>query len=285
MEPNQEISIKDFKLYLYLMPVVLLFSLVFYSTLVWLHGRYVAADSYYSHGFLVPIVSAVLIWLKRRELKDIPLSYSKRGLLLIILALSMHLVSSREGVFFISGFSIVVFIFGASLFLFGSGITKRVSFPMLFLIFMIPLPLVAVNAISLPIRKIVIKSAMVILDNFLNLPVKREGFQIFLPHASLVVENLCGGLRSLIVMLALGSIFTYFLKASLPKKITFFVLTIPMVLFCNIARVTLLSLGVYIFGMRMAEKYLHDSSGYVMFVIAFAGLWLLWRAFQCKDSV
>lgn len=275
---------KNKNLFLVLIPVTIFFILIYHSTFVWLYERYVSADSYYSHGFFVPFIAGFLIWLKIEKIKSIDWEYNALGLGLIIMSLSVHFLSMLAEVFFVSALSILGLVFGISLFLFGKKITEKIIFPLSFLIFMFPLPLVAINTISFPMKMFATKSAVSFLGTILNIPIRNEGFQIFFPNASLIVENPCSGLRSLIALLALGSIFAYLLKANTKKRITLFLLSIPIALVSNLIRVILLSLGVYIYGSNITKGFFHDFSGYLVFAIAFISLWSLWRAFQCKDS-
>lgn len=263
-------------------PAVLVSS-VYKDTFIWLSERFSAADTYYSHGFLIPFVTAFLIWLKREEMYEFGKKYNIWGLVLIIFSLFINFLSSVTEVFFISGFSLVFLFFGISLFLYGKEITRAILFPLSFLFFMMPLPLVAINNISFPMKMFATKSAVFILQTALHIPVRNEGFQLFFPNATLVVENPCSGLRSLISLLALGSIFAYLLKTSKTKRILLFLLSIPIALASNLIRVLLLSLGVYIYGNGISKGFFHDLTGYLVFVIAFGALWLFWRNFQCKD--
>ena len=264
--------------------ILVLVGLIYHSTFVWLYARYMAADSYYSHGFLVPFVTWYLIWVKKEQLENIDKKCSLWGLVLIIFSLSLHFLSTLAEVFFVSGFSILFLVFGISLFLYGKQITKKILFPLSFLIFMFPLPLVAINAISFPMKMFATKSAVFILQKFMHIPMKNEGFQIFFPKASLVVGNPCSGLRSLISMLALGSIFAYLLKANMFKKNVLFFSAIPIALFSNIIRVIMLCLGVFIYGSQMTKGLFHDLTGYLVFVIAFVGLWLCWGKLEGKGK-
>lgn len=275
---------KDKHSYIMLGCITVLMALAYKSTFVWLYERYVAVDSYYSHGFLIPFVTGFLIWMKKKELKNITRKSSFWGLALVIFALGSHFLSVLAEVFFVSGFSILLLVFGISLFLYGKEITKKILFPLCFLIFMFPLPLIAINAISFPMKMFVTKSAVYFLKEALHLPMKNEGFQIFFPNASLVVGNPCSGLRSLISMLALGSIFAYLLEAKMAKKILLFFLAIPIALFSNFIRVILLCLGVFIYGSQMAKGFYHDFTGYLVFIISFGALWLCWRSLACKAS-
>ena len=259
-----------------------LIAVIYNTTFVWLYERYTYVDSYYSHGFLVPFISGFLIWSKRKELKDIRREFSCMGLVLVIFSLILHFLSSLAEVFFVSGFSILFLAFGISLFLFGKEITKKILFPLSFLIFMFPLPIVAINAISFPMKMFVTKSAVFILETFTPISVRNEGFQIFFSNGSLTIGNPCSGLRSLIVMLALGSIFAYFLKAGAAKKVLLFLSAVPIAIISNMLRVILLCFAVYIYGNKIVEGFLHDFTGYLVFIFAFFGLWVVWRGLQ-KD--
>jgi exosortase len=284
MESFEKITVKNRSIYSVLISTLFLVILIYHSTFIWLYQRYIADDTYYSHGFLIPVVTGVLIWFKRSQIINIKWEYNFWGLILVISALAIHFLSTLVEVFFVSGFSILLLVFGISLFLFGKKITQKIIFPISFLIFMFPLPLVAINAISFPMKMFVTKSAAFILHTFLNIPLKNEGFQIFFPNGSLTIENPCSGLRSFIVMLALGSIFAYLLKASMSKRISLFLLAIPIAIVSNMIRVILLCLGVYIYGNQITQGFFHDFSGYLVFVIAFGIFWLFWRKFQCRDS-
>lgn len=275
---------KNKNLYLALTSILIFIILIYRSTYVWLYERYLSADSYYSHGFLIPFVAGGLIWVKRRQLINIRWEYNFWGLILINFALFLHFLSTLVEVFFVSGFSILLLVFSTILFLFGKKLTQKIIFPISFLIFMFPLPSVAINTISFPMKMFVTKSAVFILHTFLNIPLKNEGFQVFFSNGSLTIENPCSGLRSLIVMLALGSILAYLLKASMPKKILLFLLAIPIAILSNMIRVILLCLGVYIYGNQITEGFFHDFTGYLVFIIAFVTFWLFWSEFQCKGS-
>jgi exosortase len=205
------------------------------------------------------------------------------GLVLIVISLLIHFLSIVSEIFFLSGFSIVLLVLGISLFLYGKYVTKIILFPILFLAFMFPLPIVVINSFSLPLKMFVTKSSVFVLKNIFNIPLSNKGFQIFFPYSRLTVENPCSGLRSLIALLAIGSIFGYLLKASMKKRIILFLLAIPVALFSNLIRVILLSLGVYIYGNKMATGFFHDFTGYLVFVIAFFSLMLLAEYLRCKN--
>lgn len=261
-----------------------LFVLIYHSTFFWLYDRYVTADSYYSHGFLIPLVTAFFIWKKRKKLRDLSPGYSIWGLLLIVWALLLHVLSIWTHIFFTSGFSILFVVFGLSLFLFGKKITRELLFPLFFLIFMLPLPLKAVTAFSFPLKMYVTKFSVGLVSK-MGIPAFRQGFHIYLSNASLTIGNPCSGLRSLISFMALGAIFAYLLKASLGRKIFIFLLAIPIALFSNMTRVVALTLAANFWGSKTASPggFFHDFSGIAIFILGLGLLTLFWRLLEWRN--
>lgn len=272
--------------------IIALIGFAYSSTIGWLIERYVAADSYYSHGFLVPFVSAYFIWVRLKSDSSRSISIEAKaggihyrsdyckwlGLGFIVFALVLHVFSILAEVYFISGYSLFLLMFGISLFLYGWNITKKILFPLVFLFFMFPLPLVAINAISFPMKTMATKVAVFVLKNFMRLPLINHGFEINFPHASLVVGNPCSGLRSLITLLALSSIFAHLMKTKMKSRCALVTLSIPIAIVSNIFRIVLLSLAVFVYGSKAAQGFFHDFSGYIVFLMEFLLIWYFWRS-------
>ena len=268
---------------IYILIPILLFITCYYDVLTWMYGRYISSDSYYSHGFIIPFVSAFLIWQKRSELKVTAVDFSWWGLFLIIASVLIHIAGTILYVFSISGFSIFFLVSGTSLFLFGKNITRIIIFPLIFLIFMFPLPMAFISAISFPMKILVAKTGTGIVS-LLGIPVIRDGFNITIPNGSLLVGNPCSGLRSLISFLALGAIFAYLINILYISKLILFVSAIPIALLSNIVRVPILILISHYWGIESAapETFWHDASGIFVFVIGFIMLFAIGRLLEWK---
>lgn len=250
--------------------VSLLIIFLYRMTLLWMYDRYTAADSYYSHGFLVPFISLFFIYQKREQLHLYNQQSSILGLLVILFALLLHILGTVLYIFSISGFSIFFLTIGLSLFLFGTERTKIIWFPLLFLIFMFPLPMTVVSLISFPLKMMAAKAGVWV-TSLLGVPVYHEGFNIYIPAGHLLVGNPCSGLRSLISFLALGSIFAYVTPISVGRKWLLFFLTIPIALFSNFVRVPLLVQASHYLGLEAAapDTIIHTGTGILVFVIGF----------------
>jgi exosortase len=269
----------------YVMIIVGLFVLVYYRTLIWMYGRFVGADSYYSHGFIIPLVSAFLVWQKRDTLRKLQIGYSKYGLVLIIVSLVLHLLSTIFYIFSSSGFSILLLVFGISLFILGKEATKAIFFPLLFLIFMFPLPASFIDVLAEPLKMNAARIATFFVDQA-GISVFREGFYIKTINGELLVGNPCSGLRSLISFLGIGSLFAYLLDISMVGKSILFFLSVPIALASNILRVIALVLVTHYYGYQKAspDSFFHDFSGIMVFVIGFVALYLVGGGLNGKNK-
>ena len=246
----------------------LVLLVVYYPTFVWMWDRWFAADSYYSHGVLIPFVSGYLIWVQKDELKKIPITSSPLGIPLIIFGLIIFLISSVLRIYFSSGFSLLFIIIGLALHFYGMKIVKKISFPLFFLAFMMPLPLVAIVNISFKLKLFAAEIATRLL-NHMGFVAVRDGSVITMRHSQVIVDDVCSGLRSLISLTALGSIFAYWLNAPMYKRILLFLTTIPIAIITNVVRVLVLACVSEIWGAQYVEGLVHDVTGYSIFVLAF----------------
>lgn len=246
--------------------------LIYIPTFFWLWERWFSRDSYYSHGPLIPFVTAYLIWLKKDVLKTLIPETNKWGMGLFFTGIGIHIFSALFRVYFSSGLSMILVIFGLVLHFYGTKILKQILFPLLFLVFMVPLPMVVVANISFKL-KIMAATISVHFLNAMHIYCIQDGSAIIMRHAYVVVDDVCSGLRSLITLLALGSLFAYWMKSSRRNKIILMVLTVPIAVMANVARIMFLAFVNEVWGSKAASGALHDASGFVAFASAFALLY------------
>lgn len=255
------------------MIVIAIVTLIAYiPTIGWMYERWTAPESYYSHGALIPLISAFLIWFKRKELKTItPAPAYRWGWGLFISGILIHVISAFWQVYFSSGFALILIIMGLVLLALGGRYLKRLLFPILFLIFMIPLPMVAIANISFRL-KLFASQISVFFVNAMGIRAVREGSIIKTAHSYLVVEDPCSGIRSLIALIALGCLMAYLSKLSRPRKMILFISSVPIAVFSNIIRIISLTLVSEMYGSEIATGTFHDVMGVLVFVIAFVCL-------------
>ncbi len=231
----------------------------------------------------MPLVSAYLIWTKRKRIKALlPAAQpSKFGLILLASGLFLHIISAALRLNFGSYFSLPLVLAGLGLYLCGKAVFPLLFFPLAFLIFMIPLPNVIIIAISFKMKMLAAQMASGIVS-LAGIPITRDGSTIYLPAGSLVVGDPCSGLKSLISLLALGVVFTQFTNASRLKKRILCLSAIPIAMISNVLRIIMLILVAYIYGEKAALGFFHDFTGMLVFVFAFIGLVGAARLLKCQ---
>jgi len=256
-----------------------IFLLVYLPALIWMWDRWFARDSYYSHGILIPFVTGYLIWQKRDELTLIKPEKSPLGMVIIVFGLVIHLLSSILRIYFSSGFSMIIVLLGLIAHFYGNQILKKVLFPILFLFFMVPLPMVVITNISFQMKLFAATLATGILNN-MGLPAIQEGSILKMRHTYVIVDDVCSGLRSLISLTALGMLFAYWMKSGIFKKVILFLSTIPIAIITNVCRIVFLSFVSEIWGPEYAVGFIHDFSGFLVFALAFVLLFFIGKLLE-----
>lgn len=230
-------------------------------------------DPAYSHGFLIPVLSAYLVWRRRDFLTKLEDSPSVAGPLIVLVGALSFVLGQVSGLNFLKEVSILFFVSGLIASWKGIRTLKAVQFPVLFLIFMIPLPFIIFNAISFRLQVMAAQSASAILD-WLNIPAYRDGNVIILPHISLDVEKACSGIQSLISLLAISVLLTYLMNFRGWKAWAFSLSAIPIAVMTNIIRITGTGILSHHWGPAPAQGFLHAFSGWVLFLVALLTLWV-----------
>ncbi len=225
-------------------------------------------DPNYSHGFLVPVVSGVLLWKKRDKLASVPRGLDKRGLTLVLVGLGLFIIANGAAEYFSLRFSFVLVLFGLTWYLFGREVIKLSWFEFFFLIFMIPIPYVIYYALTFPMQTFATKITVGLL-NLIGTGAIRQGNIIHISGHSLEVAEACSGIRSLVSLLALGAFYARVTQKRFGGQLTLFLSTIPIAVISNIFRVFLTSLLVYTVTDKVTGEPLHSILGLSIFVVAF----------------
>lgn len=257
-----------FKVTIILLPFVFLYS----HTIQKLVQNW-SEDDNFSHGFLIPFIAAYMIWQKKEKLSTRDIVPSTLGLFVLFMAMAMHIVGNIGAELFTMRLSIVITIFGVSIFIAGWKWTKEISIPILYLLFMIPIPAIIWNKIAFPLQLFAATLSTGVIQ-VLGITVLREGNILHLTNTTLEVVDACSGLRSLTSLLALSAAFAYLLPLKNLNKWVLFFSAIPIAVGVNILRLTVTALMAIYIGPETAHGFLHDMSGMIIFVVAFVLLYL-----------
>jgi exosortase len=224
-------------------------------------------DPDYGHGFLVPLISAYVLWRQRARWVKSEVKPSNFGFLVMLGGVVLLLGGSLGAELFTSRFSLLVLLAGIVLFLAGWKRLRAVSFPLGFLILMIPIPVIIYNQITFPLQLFASRVATSWLE-LMQVPVLREGNILILPNYSLEVVEACSGVRSLMTLITLAVVYGYFVESRRWVRYTLPVLMVPIAIVSNAIRIMGTGVLTYHFGPEAAEGFFHEFSGWIIFLAA-----------------
>lgn len=255
---------------------------VYFPTLLHLADRW-GKDPGASHGPLIPVISAVILWKMRLNLAEIPKNSSGWGIWVLCLGLFINALAVWADVLFLLPISLLIAIWGLVLYLFGWPIFKKAIFPLSFLLFAIPWPDFLVEAVSFPLQ-LWTSTYSAMIAGMLGVPVVRDGVELHVRDFTLAVAAPCSGIRSLVALMSITALFAYLLPASMPRRIGLFLTGIPVALIANTIRVVAIMLVAIQFGRKVALGFFHDYSSPFLFVMACLVLTGLWKALSVNPD-
>lgn len=230
-------------------------------------------DENYSHGFLVPVISAYFAWQVRDQLQQSTIKPMNSGLIVIAFALLMLFAGVSAQVDYALRNSFVFLLCGIVLFLFGWQWFKTLLLPLGFLFFMIPLPYIVYDSLAFPLKLFVAKFSVIALK-LMGVIVLREGNIIMFPETVLEVADACSGLRSLMSLLALGVALAFFTQEKRSMRVVLVLLTVPIAILTNMLRVIGTGFLAQYYGAAAAEGFFHEFAGMGVFLLAMVLLFI-----------
>lgn len=224
-------------------------------------------DPNYSHGFLVPVISAYFLSQNWAELKSAPVRPSNVGLLVVVGSLLILMAGYIGTEYFTMRSSLVFLVAGIVLYWFGWAVLRLTSLPIAFLIFMVPIPYIVYDALAFPLKLLVTKASVAVLK-FLSIPVVREGNIIMFPQTVLEVADACSGLRSLMSLVTLAVALAFITQKSSLKRSILIVSAVPVAIVTNMFRVIVTGVLARFYGAAAAEGFFHEFAGMAVFAVA-----------------
>lgn len=249
--------------------VFILFSLPLYSLI-----RFALGDDTFSYIPLIPLVSAYFFWENRKEIFSERDQWYPIGGALIAVAIVLYIFGASQGArlsentyLMVMSLSLVACWTGGMVLFYGPGAWKAGAFPLVFLIFMIPIPGMILDPI---VSMLQWGSAEVSYGFFriIGVPVYRDGYLFSLPGLTIEVAKQCSGIRSSLSLLLISIITGHlFLKRGWSKGILC-LSVVPITIFKNGVRIVSLALLTAYVDKRVLESELHRSGGILIFFLA-----------------
>jgi exosortase len=254
---------------------------LFAPTFSWMTYEFGLPRNDLSHGWAVPVFSAVVIGLRRQALREACAAGRPdwRGICLSVFGLAVFWLGNRGGQMRFCHLALLLEVWAIPFALFGARVARLMLFPAAFLVFTMPMGFLDFFTIRL---RLITAAASSVLLNGMGIPVVREGTAL---HAlagtgfNLDVADPCSGLRSLFAMTALTAAYAYLTVRGRLRQVLLFLLAVPLAVLGNTVRILSIAAVARFFGSEAATGFYHDYSGYVVFLVAVllmvqAGHWI-----------
>lgn len=222
------------------------------------------------HGPIVLAVSLFLLWRKWPEM--IAASEGRPGSAIgwpiLIIGLVLYVLGRSQGILLFEIGSLIWVFVAIGFLIRGPRAVKAVWFALFFMLFMIPLPGVFVDAVTMPMKMAVSYVAENVLYA-LGYPIARTGVILQIGQYQLLVADACAGLHTLFTLEALGLLYLYLVRHdSMARNVALPILVVPISFTANVIRVMVLTLITYHFGDAAGQGFLHGFAGMVLFMAA-----------------
>jgi exosortase len=238
--------------------------------------RHWASDDDFSHGFFVVPLAAYFLWERRDAFRRAPVQPSIWGALILVGSLLVFVAGRFGAELFLTRVSLIGVVAGTLLFLCGWRYLRIAAFPLAFLLLMIPLPAIIFNQITFPLQGIAARAGEAVIAAA-GVPVLREGNILHVPGRALEVAEACSGIRSLMSLLMLAVVLGYFTEKRTGGRVLIALASVPIAIVANAGRVAGTGLAAYWVSPAAADGFFHTFSGWLVFLVAFAGLLIVQR--------
>ena len=231
-------------------------------------------SEYYTYIPFIPFISAYLIHEERRNIFSSQEYSLPVGLMLIVISsLLLYVVyaqasfaGSADHLSIITFLLIVLWVGGFTLF-YGAGSLKAAAFPLLFLMFAVPIPN---GLLNWTIKFLQTGSAEVSywLFRIAGIPMARDGFVFHFPTIDIAIAPQCSGIRSSLSLVITGVLAAFFfLKTSWARAILM-VSIVPIAILKNGVRIAVLTILTIYWDKDFLSGDLHRKGGFVFFILA-----------------
>jgi exosortase len=252
----------DVRLWLVLLALVAIYA----PTVAWLWDRWTMSVWHNAHGMMIPLVVAYFVNDELQRHEGPAEAGSPWGFAWLIPAMLMHVFDGAMHTQLLSAASIVVAMPGLSLLFLGPSRTRAILFPLLFLVFMLPIPLGVTERLHLALRHLTAAGVEQVVP-LVGVPLFRENLTLESGTARLFVADACSGFSTLYAAMTVACLTAYFCPVTW-RRAAVLLLAAPIAIAANILRVSLLVLLVRWYGNGVLDTWMHEGSGILTFILA-----------------
>ncbi len=259
-------------------------TLVFWPLLSGLPGLWLGQDGYYSHGFLVPIISGYVLYRWWPRLKDTPVKPSLLALIPLICVLWVSKGASVAGIDVLLSLCLILTILLSTAFVAGWKWMWATSLPVMYLAFGLPrLWTIVIDTYTNPLQLISTKVSFKMLQLLGFEPYRDQASTtINMPNFNLDVGVPCSGLKLILALSAFTVFFMLIARLKWWGNVLMVAMILPLCIFINSLRITLIGIVGENYGSAAGHQF-HDYSGYITLLLCFFILFKIARWLGWKD--
>ncbi|MCF8069437.1 MAG: EpsI family protein [Desulfobacterales bacterium] len=219
-----------------------------------------------NYCYLIVPLFLYLLWAKKDTFNFSNISWNPLGLVPVFISLLIMLLGELGSVLTLIYIGIWGCVCGLIFILYGWRVRKLI-FPLLILLFIVPLP-PYVNRVLTFQLKLAASTLSVLMMQLSGLSVLQEGNIIDLGISQLQVVDACSGLRYFMPLILMALLVGYFFCKGLWRQLILLAIVPPLSIFVNAIRIYATALLVVNGHEEMAEGFMHDFSGWLVFMVA-----------------
>jgi exosortase B len=242
-------------------------------------------DDNHAHGALVLAVVLWLFWTIKGDIHQADANPAPiLGWLILFSGLFIYVMGRIVGISILEFGSQPLVLTGLILLLKGTNALKVAWFPIIYTVFMIPLPGIFVDMATGPLKGWI---SSIVTDGLylVGYPISRTGVTITIGQYQMLVADACSGLHSMFSLAALGTLYMFILNRDSRLHNGLMLASIlPIAFVSNLVRVIFLVLITYHLGDEAGQGFLHGAAGMVLMVVALMGFFALDAVFASLIS-
>jgi len=227
----------------------------------------------YSHGWLIPLFTVVLLWMRQQPLAEVPPVQRWYGVGILAGALVLRIICAWYGLDIPDMVTFVPAVLGVILLIGGWSMFRWAGPAAAFLIFMFPLPWSMEQALLTPLQTLATRVSTYALQT-LGFGAYYEGNRIQIEDLQLGVVDACSGLRMTTIFLALSVAIVLIADRPWWENLVIVLSAVPIALTVNVIRITVTGVLYVVADAELANKVFHDWAGWLMVPMALILLWI-----------
>jgi exosortase len=248
---------------------------VFWPSFVTLLSRW-SRDPQYTHGYVVPLFAALVLYLRRDRFPGFKPSYDGVGVALLVIAVIARLAASLFAFDWLEHGSFLPAVVGVVWLTCGPRVARWAWPAAVLLLFILPWPWQVDQWLTYPLRRLATVCSTFALQT-LGVPALARGNIIVVNDLEVGVVEACSGLGMLMTFFALSTAVAFAVKRPPLDKALIFLSAVPIALVMNVLRITVTVFLYQYASAEFARVVFHDVAGWVMMPMALLALWLLIR--------